>query len=30
MAVGKARRKHKIDYPAITGNEEFERYYRAQ
>ena len=29
-AVGKARHRHKIDYPAITGNEEFERYYRAQ
>ncbi|XP_011431267.3 microsomal glutathione S-transferase 2 [Magallana gigas] len=28
--VGAARGKFKVNYPAISGNEEFERYYRAQ
>lgn len=30
MAVGKARATYKIDAPATTGNEVFERYFRVQ
>ena len=29
MLVGRARVMHKVEAPAVTGNETFERYYRA-
>jgi hypothetical protein len=30
LRVGASRSKFKVNFPATTGNEDFERYYRAQ